>query len=305
MHKFQVGQRYGMLFPVSYAVTVVRTVTTRAMRRTSASPFISLPKRSSCDVERLYFQVAPVGESSMRRRIVLMGVISTLVVFTSIGCATKKYARNRINERVTPLEARTGELEETSRRNSQDLSRISADITDVRGRADRAQSQAELALNRANDANARINTAEQTVGDLRTNIDKYTLQNTATVNFNFDSHQLTDEAKMALDELAAQIKDRENFVLELQGFADATGTEAYNNQLTQRRADAVRRYLAEQHDIPLFRMHILGFGEMRSVADNSTREGRAQNRRVEVRLMTRAVTAGSTATTVKTSATRN
>jgi OOP family OmpA-OmpF porin len=125
------------------------------------------------------------------------------------------------------------------------------------------------------------------------------------VNFNFDSHQLTDEAKMALDELAAQIKDRENFVLELQGFADATGTEAYNNQLTQRRADAVRRYLAEQHDIPLFRMHILGFGEMRSVADNSTREGRAQNRRVEVRLMTRAVTAGSTATTVKTSATRN
>jgi outer membrane protein OmpA-like peptidoglycan-associated protein len=234
-----------------------------------------------------------------------MGVISTLVVFTSIGCATKKYARNRINERVTPLEARTGELEETSRRNSQDLSRISADITDVRGRADRAQSQAELALNRANDANARINTAEQTVGDLRTNIDKYTLQNTATVNFKFDSHQLTDEAKMALDELAAQIKDRENFVLELQGFADATGTEAYNNQLTQRRADAVRRYLAEQHDIPLFRMHILGFGEMRSVADNSTREGRAQNRRVEVRLMTRAVSAAGTANTVKTSATQN
>jgi len=234
-----------------------------------------------------------------------MGVLSTLVVFTSIGCATKKYARNRINERVTPLEARTGELEETSRRNSQDISRISADITDVRGRADRAQSQAELALNRANDANTRINTAEQTVGDLRTNLDRYTLQNTATVNFNFDSHELTPEARMALDELAAQIKDRENFVLELQGFADATGTDAYNNQLTRRRADAVRRYLAEQHNIPLFRMHILGFGEMRSVADNSTREGRAQNRRVEVRLMTRAVSAAGTATTVKTSATQN
>jgi outer membrane protein OmpA-like peptidoglycan-associated protein len=234
-----------------------------------------------------------------------MGVIGTLVVFTSIGCATKKYARNRINERVTPLEARTGELEETSRRNSQDISRISADITDVRGRTDRAQSQAELALNRANDANTRINVTEQTVGNLRTNLDKYTLQNTATVNFNFDSYQLTPEARMALDELASQIKDRGNFVLELQGFADSTGTDTYNNQLTQRRADAVRRYLAEEHNIPLFRMHILGFGEMRSVADNSTREGRAQNRRVEVRLMTRAVSAGSTATTVKTSATRN
>lgn len=241
----------------------------------------------------------------MKRRVALLGVISALVVFTSIGCATKKYARNRINERVTPLEARTGELEETSRRNSQDLSRLGTEVTDVRGRADRAQSQADLALGRANDANTRINSTEQTVSDLRTNLDKYTLQNTATVNFKFDSYQLTPEAQAALDELAAQIKDRENFVLELQGFADATGSDTYNNQLTQRRADAVRRYLAEQHNIPLFRMHILGFGEMRSVADNSTREGRAQNRRVEVRLMTRAVSSGSTATTVRTSAKQN
>ena len=185
------------------------------------------------------------------------------------------------------------------------LSRLGTEVADVRGRADRAQSQADLALNRANDANTRINTTEQTVGDLRTNLDRYTLQNTATINFNFDSHQLTPEAKASLDELAAQIRDRENFVLELQGFADATGTDTYNNQLTQRRADSVRRYLAEQHNIPLFRMHILGFGEMRSVADNRTREGRAQNRRVEVRLMTRAVSASSTATTVKTSATQN
>ena len=77
--------------------------------------------------------------------------------------------------------------------------------------------------------------------------------------------------------------------MEIQGFADWIGNDAYNNQLTQKRADTVRRYLAEQHSIALFRMHILGFGKIRPVADNKTREGRAENRRVEIRLLTRTV----------------
>jgi OmpA-OmpF porin, OOP family len=233
----------------------------------------------------------------MKRKLVVLTALSILVVLSSVGCATKKYARNRINERVTPLEQRTGELEETSRRNSQDLGRLDTDVTDVRGRADRAQSQADTALGRAEEANTRAGSAEQSVTDLRSNIDKYGLQNTATVNFKFDSFQLTPEAQESLDQLAAQIKDRENFILEIQGFADAVGSDSYNNQLTQRRADAVRRYLAEQHNIPLFRMHILGFGEVRAVADNTTRSGRAQNRRVEIRLLTRNVASGTTTST--------
>ena len=225
--------------------------------------------------------------------------LATLVVLSSVGCATKKYVRNRVSERVTPLEQRTGELEETSRRNSQDLGRLSTDVTDVKGRADRAQSQADTALSRANEANTRVSGAEQSVNDLRTNLDAYALRNTATVRFKFDSYQLTPEAKEALDQLAAQIKDRTNFILEIEGFADWIGKDAYNNQLTQKRADAVRRYLAEQHDIPLFRMHNLGFGEMRPVADNHTREGRAENRRVEVRLLVRNISGGSPAPETK------
>ena len=226
----------------------------------------------------------------MKKRIAVVLALSLLVILSSAACATKKYARNRINERVTPLEQRTGELEESSRRNTQDISTLSTDINDVRGRADRAQSQADTALTRADEAGTRAGAVEGSVNDLRTNLDKYSLQNTATVNFKFDSSVLTPEATESLDQLAAQIKDRQNFILEIQGFADATGTDTYNNQLTRKRADAVRRYLAEQHDIPLFRMHILGFGEVRAVADNKTREGRAQNRRVEIRLLTRNVT---------------
>jgi outer membrane protein OmpA-like peptidoglycan-associated protein len=237
----------------------------------------------------------------MKKRIAVVIALSLLVVFSSTACATKKYARNRINERVTPLEQRTGELEESSRRNTQDISTLSTDINDVRGRADRAQSQADTALTRADEAGTRAGTVEGSVNDLRTNLDKYSLQNTATLNFKFDSYTLTPEATESLDQLAAQIKDRQNFVLEIQGFADATGTDSYNNQLTQKRADAVRRYLAEQHGIPLFRMHILGFGEVRAVADNNTRAGRAQNRRVEIRLLTRNVTDQQAAPTTSTS----
>lgn len=232
----------------------------------------------------------------MRTRLIQFAAIGAVVVLGSTGCATKKYARNRINERVAPLEQRTGELEETSRRNTQDIGRVSEDIKEVRGRTDRAQSQADAALGRAEEANKRAGVAEQSVTDLRTNLDKYALQNTATVNFKFDSYELTPEAKASLDQLASQIKDRNNFILEVAGFADWMGSDSYNNQLTEKRAGAVRRYLAEQHNVPLFRMHMLGFGELRAVADNHSPEGRAQNRRVEIRLLSRG-TGTSTAQT--------
>jgi outer membrane protein OmpA-like peptidoglycan-associated protein len=222
----------------------------------------------------------------MKSRIALV-VVCLLAFLGSSACATKKYARTRINERVAPLENRVGELEETSRRNTQDISRISQDITDVRGRADRAQAQADAAMARAETANTRAGEVEQSLSDLRASLDSYALQNTAQVNFKFDSFELTPEAESALDALASQIKDRNGFILEIEGFADAKGTDLYNNQLAAKRADAVRRYLAERHLVPLFRMHVIGLGKVRPVADNSTEEGRAQNRRVEIRLLTR------------------
>jgi OOP family OmpA-OmpF porin len=230
----------------------------------------------------------------MKMKVAGLFTLSILLILGSVGCATKKYARNRVNERMTPLEQRAGSLEETSRRNTQDIGQLGTDVNDVRGRADRAQSQADTALSRANEANTRANSADQSVSDLRNNVDKYSVQNTASVNFKFDSYQLTPDAKAALDQLASQIKDRANFVLEIEGFADATGSDQYNNQLTQKRANAVQRYLAEQHNIPLFRMRILGFGEVRPVADNTTRAGRAQNRRVEIRLLTRSISSEGT-----------
>jgi outer membrane protein OmpA-like peptidoglycan-associated protein len=218
------------------------------------------------------------------RAMVLIGLASSL--FLASGCATKKYVRNRVNERATPIENRTGELEETSRRNTQDISRISRDVEDVRGRADRAQQQADRAASAAEQANTRVTGVEQSVSDLRAGLDKFTVQKTVTVLFMVKKSELLPEAMSALDELASQIKDRNGFVLEIEGFASSDGTDELNDKLSQARSEAVRRYLADRHSVPLHRMFIVGFGESRPVADNSTLDGRIQNRRVQVRLLT-------------------
>jgi len=211
-----------------------------------------------------------------------------IVVVTALGssCATKKYVRNRIGEGVTPLENRAGELEETARRNTQDISRLNRDIQEVRAMADHAQQQADRAASSAEQANTRVAGVEQSVSDIRANLDKYTLKKTVTVFFDAGRSELLPETTEALDALAGQIKDRNGFLLEIEGFASSDGNPARNETLSQERCEGVRRYLADKHNVPIFRMSIIGMGVSRPVADNSTPEGRKQNRRVEVRLMT-------------------
>ncbi|MEW6209744.1 MAG: OmpA family protein [Acidobacteriota bacterium] len=221
----------------------------------------------------------------MRVRVLVALGLAAAVSLAS-GCATKKYVRNRVNERVTPLENRTGELEETSRRNTQDISRLSREVEDVRLRADRAQESADRAAASAEQANTRVTGVEQSVSTLRSNLDKFTVQKTVTVLFEVGKSDLLPEAMASLDEIAGQIKDRNGFLIEIEGYASAEGDPKKNDILSQARSEAVRRYMAERHNVPLFRMSLLGFGTARPVADNSTEEGRVRNRRVEIRLLT-------------------
>src|SRR5215510_10948316 len=181
-----------------------------------------------------------------------------VVVMMGGACATKKYVRNRVNERATPLENRTGELEETSRRNTQDISRLRTEVADVSTKADRAQQTADRAATSAEQANTRVTGVEQSVSDLRSNLDKYTVQKTVTVWFKVAKSDLLPEAMASLDELASQIKDRNGFLLEIEGFASSEGDAAMNDRLSEARSDSVRRYMAEHHNIPLFRMSMLG-----------------------------------------------
>src|SRR5258708_777952 len=235
----------------------------------------------------------------MIQRWLTVAVVLALAVIFESGCATKKYVRNRIAERVTPLENRTGELEETSRRNTQQIAELRTNIDEVRNRADKAQNTADAAAAAAEQANTRVTNVEHSVEDLRSNLDKYSVQNTAVVFFRPGSGRLTPEAMAQLDTLASQITDRNGFVLEIVGYGDAARASVYNQNLAQLRAEAVQRYLADRRNIPVMRMFALGFGSARPLAPNggtmsnvstsdssSAGASRAMSRRVEIRLLT-------------------
>jgi peptidoglycan-associated lipoprotein len=227
-------------------------------------------------------------------------VIALLAVVVGVGfesgCATKKYVRNSVAERVQPLENRTSELEETSRRNSQEISQLNTQITDVRGRADKAQQTANEAASTADRANSRVASVETSVEDLRSNLDKYSVLNSAMVFFRPGSDKLTREAMAQLDQLASQITDRNGFVLEITGFGDTARATRYNQNLAQLRAEAVQRYLADKDNVPVMRMFAIGFGSARPANENVSTGAQgaavtgqtehAQMRRVDIKLLT-------------------
>ena len=180
-----------------------------------------------------------------------------------------------IDSRVTPAEARLTAAEENAQRVSGQIDELMAISNAARGGAKAAQETADAAVEGVNATNNRI-----------TAMDDYVVQSTATVNFRVNSSRLSPEAKASLDEVATAAATMKGYVIEITGFASAEGGTAHNKVLSQRRAQAVIDYLVETHNVPLRRIgQSYGFGELQAVADNTTREGREQNRRVEVKLL--------------------
>ena len=249
-------------------------------------------------------------------KLVCVAMLMALAVAFESGCATKKYVRNRVAERVAPLENRTGELEETSRRNTQQIGELRTGVDDARSRADKAQATADSASSSAEQANTRVAGVENNIDDLRTNLDKYTAQTTSMVFFRRGSAVLTKEAMAQLDQLASQITDRRGFVLEIIGFGDTPKATRYNQSLAQLRAEAVQRYLADKDNVPLMRMFAVGFGAARPMTEtvstsepassgisSSTGTALTQPRRVEIRLLTPAAVDNTRAKTATSGAT--
>lgn len=180
-----------------------------------------------------------------------------------------------IDSRVTPAEERLSAAEQNAERISGQIDELMAISNAAKGGAKAAQDTADAAVAGVNATNKRIS-----------DMDDYVVQSTATVNFKVNSSVLSPDAKTSLDELAAAAKSLKGYVIEVTGFASAEGSTAKNKALSQRRAQAVKDYLIENHEVDLRRFSdSYGFGELRAVADNTTREGREQNRRVEIRLL--------------------
>jgi outer membrane protein OmpA-like peptidoglycan-associated protein len=244
------------------------------------------------------------------RQLSLVFLLVLAVAFS--GCATRKYVRQEISK-IPPqiAEVRDAQLEQAERldavdRKAQeglmvanhavmaaDTANQNAMVADKKAaeadrRADAANQNAQRAMNR-------IETAEDQLKNRIANLDKFTVTDRKTVTFKFDSDALNEAAISALDEVAGQVSAASGgYLIELQGFTDGIGNEKYNFGLSVRRAESVMRHLVGRN-VPLFRISIVGLGTTSPVADNTTREGREQNRRVEVRVL-RSSGAVSTAT---------
>ena len=242
---------------------------------------------------------------SVNPRFTIAGVFTLSVLLVS-GCASKGFVRREVGAVDTKITSRVDTVETQGRENAEKIdatdARATKGIADTRAaaaaadtKATQAQTAATAAQTTATTAQTAAATANQgvaaagtritTVENRINNLDKYTAGPAESVLFRFGSSTLDDAGKMVLDGVAGQVSSLSSgFIVEIQGFASADGDEGYNVTLSERRAEAVQRYLVGKN-VPLFRISIVGLGVDKPVGDNKTRAGREQNRRVEVRVL--------------------
>jgi len=187
-----------------------------------------------------------------------------------------------VESRVDPVETRVGSAEGRIEQVEQNSQRLSGQIDELAAVSNAARGGAKAAQQTADAAVAGVNATNERISAL----DDYVPQETIAINFRSGSAILSREAKANLDDIATKALNAKGYVIEVSGYTDSTGSVERNRRLSTQRADAVVRYLAENHRIPLRRIVTpFGYGESQSIADNSTRQGRAENRRVEVKIL--------------------
>ena len=188
--------------------------------------------------------------------------------------------------RVSQTESRVGEAETRLHQSEENARKLSGQIDELGEVSDATRGEAMAAQKTADSAMAGVGKTNERISHLITDLDEYDAKWVVSVRFKAGSARLSEEAKTALDEIAGEAKMQKAFMIEVAGFASADGNEEVNRRLSQHRADAVVRYLAEQHMIPLRRIITpFGYGESQPVADDATPTGREQNRRVEVKVL--------------------
>jgi len=218
----------------------------------------------------------------------------------TVGCTSKNY----VKQQTTPLINKTNELDDLTAKNSKDikdvdarvqsgLAAVNAKTADVEQKAQTAGQNATQAQQVADAANARVGVLTNTVA----NLDNYHAVAETSVKFGFNKDNLTPKAKEALDQLAGSIASTKGYIIALEGGTDSVGPADYNYDLSQRRANSVIQYLASKYNVPAHKIYVIGLGKDKPVESNKTSAGRADNRRVDVRLMTNTVGGSTPAST--------
>jgi OOP family OmpA-OmpF porin len=223
----------------------------------------------------------------MNRTSLTLMLAATMVA--SLGCSTKNYVR----QQTTPLINKTNELDDMTAKNSKDIKdvdqRAQAGIQGVQARTAEVDQKAMAAGSEADKAQMAANGATQRVDALTNtviNLDNYRPVVETAVHFGFNKDNLTKDAREAIDQLAASVATTKGYIITVEGATDSVGTSEYNYDLSQRRANAVIQYLAAEKSVPAYKIYLIGLGKDKPVETNKTRDGRAKNRRVDIRLMT-------------------
>ncbi len=231
------------------------------------------------------------------------GMCAAALALVSItGCTTKNYVRTQ----TAPLVDHTNQLDEKTAANNRSLhdvdDRAQAGIKTAQGAADSANQNAQNATKSAGDAETAANDAVHRADSLDSvisGLDNYRPLANVSVNFDFAKADLTKNTKEQLDGFAQQLGSAKTYILEVTGGTDSIGSAEYNYGLSERRADSVVQYLATKYNVPARRIYLIGIGKDKEVAPNTTAEGRKQNRRVEIRLLSNSTeTAGPPVTPV-------
>ena len=211
---------------------------------------------------------------------ILMLVVLALIV--APGCATKKYVGQEVGEVNQKVES----LSDSVEANQERIKNAESELERHEGEIGRVDAKAGEAGNLANSAKSDAAAAMEAAEDAKKGKLLYEVTLSNDVSFAFGTATLADEAKAVIDDLAGKIKaDNRSLYLEIEGHTDNTGEEAYNERLGLQRANVVRDYIYVTHGIPLHRIAVFSFGESQPIADNSTRDGRAQNRRVVIKVL--------------------
>jgi outer membrane protein OmpA-like peptidoglycan-associated protein len=214
-------------------------------------------------------------EKTMRRNKIafLLGALIVIGLLAGTGCATKKFVTGEvatIDQKVEGVETAVEENQKRIKEHDERLATIGSLIKQQETEMSKQKTEFDSRLEEVKKA------AE---GKL---IFKEVLKN-EDAKFAFDSFELSDAAKTKLDEFVQKLIEQDKGVyLEIQGHTDSTGPEEWNMILGRKRAEAVRDYLHRKYNIPLHRMEVISYGSEQPVGDNSTREGRAENRRVDI-----------------------
>jgi peptidoglycan-associated lipoprotein len=220
------------------------------------------------------------------RKLAMAIAVVALAGGGSAACATKKFVRTSVGEVNNKVDTLSRSLEETQERTRQNEQRIA----EVDTKAGAADTKAEAAGKSASDARAaadRVNVRADEIERASKRLIYEVVLSEDQGNFKFGQKAIPDESRSAIDQLVQQLKsDPKGAFIEIEGHTDSVGDKTYNEMLGLERAEAVKRYLYETHQVPLHKINVISYGEEKPVAPNNTRDGRAQNRRVVVRILT-------------------